>query len=80
MRIFEWKDVVNPLNGVVIIINCEAKLVKEVGSQNDVISTVLVNDICNVRINRDVATEFWKTNVIEHERLEDVVLLPKAKV
>ncbi len=78
MRVFKRIAVVNPLNGVVIIIDCETILVKEVGSQNDVISTVLVKDVRPMRIKRDVAIEFWKTNVTEHECFGRCFLPPKV--
>ncbi len=47
-RILERYLMIHPLQDIVIIVDVEAKFVKEISSKNNAVSTVFVKQICSL--------------------------------
>ncbi len=78
MRVFQWNAMVNLFYAVVIVVNIEAELIKELGSKNYIAPAILFKKTCNMRIYRDVFIELREPNLIKHETFVDIVFPPKV--
>ncbi len=48
---------------MIIVVDSEAKFIKEIGSKNHIVSTILFKNVCQMRFNRDNAIELRELNL-----------------